>query len=536
MKVKAVLFDVRSIQQYIYAGTKLKTNIGASYLVEHLFDRQLADTIKFIYGEQDTDVSAWQTSGTAIGLNGKKCVIAYIGGGSALVLMDPSLPEDAGKELVKDFSARLLVQCPGLQLGAAIGEIDTEDTSGKDISGLYHQLKVNQDTVLPTVSLPYTGFTYLCDIDGEVANFKSSERYISQEAAAKNEASEKATSSLIERFAGILGTYGEPLTFPSEIDKLGQREHENYFSIVHIDGNNMGEKFMNIHGLGERRKISGEIRKKTEKAFADLLESILEDMRQEKYSFLAKQYKVDDNGKKLARYLPIRPLIIGGDDITFVCPAKLAVAYTKRFIDNMMEESAGFSDVSKSIDSCGGIAILPTSYPFFRGYVMAEQLCDSAKKQMRALKSETGRGSCWIDFVKLHGEQAPTLEQIVSTEYQAVLGNMHFGPYMIRSVGQSPAADGVAMLSDLLEGVKQLQCSKGNNADDFVMAHNKVKEFRAVLQMDRKNIDAFMLQLEHTHKSLPSVAGWAKYSKQPWVDGRTPYIDAIELMDFCEGV
>ena len=28
------------------------------------------------------------------------------------------------------------------------------------------------------------------------------------------------------------------------------------------------------------------------------------------------------------------------------------------------------------MDSCAGIAILPTSYPFFRGYVLAEQLCE----------------------------------------------------------------------------------------------------------------------------------------------------------------
>lgn len=36
MEVKAILFDTRSIQQYIFAGNKLKTNIGASYIVDRL--------------------------------------------------------------------------------------------------------------------------------------------------------------------------------------------------------------------------------------------------------------------------------------------------------------------------------------------------------------------------------------------------------------------------------------------------------------------------------------------------------------------
>ena len=34
MAVRAILFDTRSIQRYIFSGTKLKTNIGASFIVE----------------------------------------------------------------------------------------------------------------------------------------------------------------------------------------------------------------------------------------------------------------------------------------------------------------------------------------------------------------------------------------------------------------------------------------------------------------------------------------------------------------------
>ncbi len=34
---KALLFDTRSIQRYIYLGNKLRTNIGASYIVDRVF-------------------------------------------------------------------------------------------------------------------------------------------------------------------------------------------------------------------------------------------------------------------------------------------------------------------------------------------------------------------------------------------------------------------------------------------------------------------------------------------------------------------
>ena len=33
----ALLFDTRSIQRYIYSGDRLRTNVGASYIVDRLF-------------------------------------------------------------------------------------------------------------------------------------------------------------------------------------------------------------------------------------------------------------------------------------------------------------------------------------------------------------------------------------------------------------------------------------------------------------------------------------------------------------------
>ena len=61
---------------------------------------------------------------------------------------------------------------------------------------------------------------------------------------------------------------------------------------------------------------------------------------------------------------------------------------------------------ARRMDCCAGIAILPTAYPFFRGYEMAEQLCEAAKSAMCA-------------------------EQIREPEYMGPRGNLHFGPYQV---------------------------------------------------------------------------------------------------------
>ena len=183
-----------------------------------------------------------------------------------------------------------------------------------------------------------------------------------------------------------------------------------------------------------------------------------------------------------------------------------------------------------SISSCAGIAVIPTSYPFFRGYEMAEQLCDNAKSKMRGYNAaHKVNESCWIDFAFLHGETAPTLEQFFANEYSSLTGNMHFGPYRVYGGTDSAATKDMEALHQLLDCTAQFNEGK-------VMAQNKVKELRSVLQDNEHMWTVFLEQLRNTNKSMPTVAGWDAFQEKLWakVNGemRTPYVDAIELMDY----
>ena len=164
----------------------------------------------------------------------------------------------------------------------------------------------------------------------------------------------------------------ENAVFPSELDKLGQKETENYIAVVHIDGNNMGKKFADLTTLSAYKNKSQEIRTATIRAFAELVLSLKEDS----FPFLAQRKDAEKR-----RYLPVRPLILGGDDMTFVCAAKVAFDCTAFIMKSLLE---------KGVDTCAGVAILPTAYPFFRGYEIAEQLCDSAKGRMMERRRHDG--------------------------------------------------------------------------------------------------------------------------------------------------
>ena len=102
----------------------------------------------------------------------KSCYVAYIGGGNALLLFDETA-KTSPVEVVKSFSRKLLLERPGLKVGAAIGELELVDgkLNQKHIDALYKKLKDNQNNIFPAVNVPYTGLTLSCEINGEAANF-----------------------------------------------------------------------------------------------------------------------------------------------------------------------------------------------------------------------------------------------------------------------------------------------------------------------------------------------------------------------------
>ena len=563
----ALLFDTRSIQRYIYSGNKLRTNIGASYIVDRIFfDVLIGDVLKEMFPDDmkkffpdenfspDDDAWDWSKDTVTPWNDMKSCCVAYVGGGNALLLFKDSAA-DKPVEVVKNFTRKLLGARPGLKVGAAHGKlrIDGENLNQDDIDELYRKLKENQNKIFPAVNVPYTGLTLSCEVNGEAANFcdakgeisKSDDettaaddvRFYSQETVVKFKASKPAEENLRERFKKIfqLKDFNPEIDFkfPIEVDKLGQREGENYFAIVHVDGNNMGVKFRTCESLTARRKLSREIRRKTEGAFADLLKQII---RMKKSGGFDKLLKLDEN------VLPIRPLIIGGDDVTFLCPANMAILFTKTLVEFLDADTPENSPehltekISQHMDACAGIAILPTKYPFFRGYELAEQLCDSAKKSMRTFARENNwseekiiRGSSWLDFAILHGEQAPTLEQIRSTEYRGAQGDLHFGAYLVCGDGDAPHR-----FENLIQCTEQFLAGKRKNPPPDALANNKIKELRGVLRHGEFETEKFLAQLNHREKSLPKPDDWQVFEKTFWHEGATPYVDAIELMDFYD--
>ena len=342
-RVGAILLDTRSIQKYVFSCNRLKTNIGASYLVDSIFSDLMVNIILPSFNLKMPDIP-WNEVENIQMLEDDsiECEVAYIGGGNMIILVRKSDTDviELCKKIVGKWSKEILIKAPGLKTGAAIGTLDIdEEHFQKSLGILYRQLKDNQNTILPQVDVPYVGFTLECDYSGKTAEYlkgrvkdsiikEFNNRMVSAEIVAKSSAYNVAAEKLKEDYGDILE---DKFDFITKFDNLGYKDSESYVCIIHIDGNNMGVKFASCTNMQERKKLSLRTAKIIKKGFYNLLKSVIKDIKSNVYN------KSLNLNKMKNKYLPIRPIIIGGDDVTFVCPGRLGIEYARRFIQSIMK-------------------------------------------------------------------------------------------------------------------------------------------------------------------------------------------------------
>lgn len=511
-ELTGLLIDTVSIQKYIFASSRLKKNIGASYIVDRIYKDDLSISLQEVFGVE-TDINEWQKHSDQIKIAESPEVpyeIAYIGGGNALLLFRNA--NDA-KRLVQHWSKRLLRTAPGLRTAVAIGSLDLHHFQ-EGLSSLYQMLIDNKNKYFPNTTLHRYGITAedpANSFSAEVFHQEYGETtgYISSVSKTKLDAADAAQRQMEEKFRDILSNQ---FTFTREITKLGQQKEDSYIAIVHIDGNNIGELFQSCQTLSERRKLSKTMSRMMEKAFSKLLKEIINHhmpyLLQENSGFRIAQ---SSEGKTI---LPIRPLVLGGDDITFISDGRLGLYFAEKVIEYLKEESMKYPDFfPKPFSACAGIALTRTKYPFFRGYELAEELCGTAKQCAR---EETG-GS-WLDFHLTYGGFSGELGAMRERHY-TLDGDekLRFGPYVIDNLLRENS------IKNLKYGMRHFKRN---------WPHSKVKELRSMLASGKDMTEAFIKDQQVKGRTLPSVEGPVDYTLSGWENNTTPYFDMIELLDF----
>lgn len=520
MIVHAVLIDAVSIQRYVFGSNKLKENLGGSHLIQDIYRTPLRDAVKEIFPTcNDADFEVWKTQPETCLMETHNAPFetGYIGGGNALIFFKE---KDHAITFIKSWTKSLLAHTPGVVTAVACDTFDLGNFQAQN-KQLFKKLQANKYQFIPQTIIPRHGVTAECPHTGysmDVWNEKEDteeQEYVSSVAYAKICASKAATKKLEQQFAGVLQ---DVYCFTDQLDMLGQLKGEDsHVAIVHIDGNGMGKRFQKTASLQEIRNLSTSVQAATVESFRTLLNAIITKFPhiQDALGFDNEKrpfYPRDKQSNKLI--IPIRSIIMGGDDITFVCDGKLGVYFAKIFLDAFERQEA--SD-GQPLSACAGVAITKAKYPFYRGCKLAEQLCKSAKKRR---KNEGDEGS-WLDFHVAYGGFSGDIAEIRSAHYMAAQGSLPFGPYRTGNHYEYG-------LDTLIKNIRALTITP---PPEKQFPRSKLKELRQVITLGKDATSRFVQELEARGLQLPVVGG-CFYHRTLWDNSKTPYFDMVELMEF----
>jgi hypothetical protein len=463
------LLGISSVQSYVFASNRLRENAGASYLAWHAMED-------------------WRDKWKEMGA----CAFLFAGGGNAVLLFET---EGAAKESIGRWSRDYLERACGLRLTAAHALVDGT------LQGAFSTAERKMERVenspphgcefgaLPVVrACPSTGLA--------ASEFDRFSNCFSREAAGKRAAIAKANLRLQSDFAC------EGFAFPIELEELGTREGASQIAIVHADGNGVGRMRSAI--VHEKKLDDQSFSKALVDFSADVNESASLAFRAVLHKLRAVLPRLEEEAgietslsKDGSRYFPLRPIVYGGDDLTFVCHGRLGLVLAALYLQEFAQ--------SGDFTACAGVLIMPQKFPFARGYALAKELCISAKRK----RKEHGNEGSWMDFHVLLEGATGSLQKLREF-YQAADGR----PLMRRPY----RLDGWANCEKLWREFRNLP-------------RNRAKRLLEVLARGKDDTQAFLANLPEQGK-LPD-AGDAAMKTSGWdADEMTSYFDPLELLDF----
>ncbi|MEZ4622958.1 MAG: hypothetical protein R2867_46705 [Caldilineaceae bacterium] len=128
----------------------------------------------------------------------------------------------------------------------------------------------------------------------------------------------------------------------------------------------------------------------------------------------------NDQSKSGRPYLPFRPIVFGGDDVTFVCEGRLGLQLAAYYLEQFTAQK--LSDGGRAFCRAG-IGVTHTHYPFALAYELAEGLCKSTKSSIAGWQDDPRHKKDGITAMDWHFAVNGMNEPLAETRHRAYVGD-----------------------------------------------------------------------------------------------------------------
>ena len=393
---------VQGIQDFIFKTNELKHIVGASELVEeictHAFDE---------YAQNGEDVVRAAGNIKFIFNNEEDC-----------------------KKAVREFPKKVMTMAPGITISQAVVPIDADFSKAIDL--IEARLKEQRNKPPKSVTLGLTGIkrannTGLPVVDVEGRNFLDDATLAKQNKVKEENHDLRGLCS--KSFGNFYGKIAYNIT-----DITGKND---WIAIIHADGNGLGKV---VQTVGKKKDVY--------KVFSQKLSEATTEAAHQAYKEVSWPFDAREA-------IPIRPVVLSGDDMTVIIRGDIALDYANAFIvafeketrkalGDILRSEHVFADDRDHLTACAGIAFIKSSFPFYYGYELAEVLCGHAKKDTKAINGENSNHlppSCLM-FHKVQDSFIFDYQDIVKRELTAYDGlSFKAGPYYIKEQAGKRSVD-----------------------------------------------------------------------------------------------
>jgi len=484
--------SVQGIQSFIFQTNVLKDIVGASELVDLICTNELMKLL---------GRGVW---------NKKRQVIAAAG--NVRYIFEN---REECEKAVSDFPRRVMTRAPGITISQAVVKYDDGQQDGftNAVNKAEERLRAQRSRIQPPLTAGLLGMRRAPGTGlPAVRREPDGRRDLIDESTRCKRAENKPVDLCIKSFYGSKKNYKSavPLSkrVPFEISEICSQN--DWIAVIHADGNSLGQVVRHVgHDQAKFRQFSTYLNSSTIQSANDAFRSL----------------GIEDGKSRI----PIRPIVLGGDDMTVIIRGDLAIPYVREYM-RCFEKHTGEGEMSgllpegmPRLTACAGVAFIKSSFPFYYGYRLAESLCDAAKKQAKAINKKNVP-SCLM-FHKVQDSFVESYADITKRELTPAPNegkSFQYGPYYLNATAETR---NFSTIDELLELSKELGTAD-EESDDIRPA---IRKWLGLLHESTEEAEQWLRRVTDVHAGSEAlIETLTKFSRRGNAEACIAY-DALAL-------